>query len=352
MGEEKKWVVCVQCMTYNHAPFIEDTMDGFVIQKTSFPYVCCIVDDASTDGEPDVIDKYMKEHFDLYDASTVLREDTDDYNLLFARHRSNINCYFAVFFLKYNHYCNPENKQKRSIYTSRWLDNAEYIAVCEGDDYWIDSNKLQKQVLALEDHPECTMSCCKTIRVSALDNSKGSTIPLQDHIKEGYVTMEDYLKEQFSKGIWTFHTSSYLFNNHLINSFDSEKLKFIKSFPYSDMAHVLWALMNGNVYYLDFIGGCYRVMSGGYNSMIRKDKNKAQEHSQKMVEGLKYFDEITEMRYHKHVMTRIKHIQYYCEIDQGHHLVFLKPYYWSSFNMTFIKSRMRAFLNTIKKTIA
>ena len=49
--EYPKFKVCVRCFTFNQAKYIEETMNGFVMQQTDFPFVCCIVDDASTDGE-------------------------------------------------------------------------------------------------------------------------------------------------------------------------------------------------------------------------------------------------------------------------------------------------------------
>ena len=61
--EGYKWKVCVRCYTFNHAPYIEDAMNGFTMQKTDFPFVCCIVDDASTDGTQEVIKKYIVENF-------------------------------------------------------------------------------------------------------------------------------------------------------------------------------------------------------------------------------------------------------------------------------------------------
>ena len=91
--------VRVICMTYNQASFITDTLDGFAIQKTVFPFVCILLEDASTDGEPRVIKDYLSEHFDLADEAIVRREDTDDYELTFARHKTNHNCYFAAFLL-------------------------------------------------------------------------------------------------------------------------------------------------------------------------------------------------------------------------------------------------------------
>ena len=56
-------------MTYNQASYIEDAMNGFTMQQTDFPFVCIIVDDASTDGEPEVIQRYLSTYFDLEDEA-------------------------------------------------------------------------------------------------------------------------------------------------------------------------------------------------------------------------------------------------------------------------------------------
>ena len=154
MKENSMWDVCVRCSTYNHAPFIEKAMNGFTMQRTTFPFVCTIIDDASTDGEQDVIRQYLSDNFDLSDNSIARTEETDDYILSFARHKRNKQCYFAVLYLKYNHY----KKKDREPYMSEWLDNSKYIAWCEGDDYWIDSLKLQKQYDILENDE--TVSMC------------------------------------------------------------------------------------------------------------------------------------------------------------------------------------------------
>lgn len=130
-------------------------MNGFAIQKTAFPFVCVIIDDASTDGEPEIIRDYLHKYFDLEDDSEYSHKETDDYVMVFARHRINHNCYFAVYFLKYNHY--QVKKPKRSYY-SFWDGMSKYCAICEGDDYWTASCKLEKQVKYLEKHPECVLT--------------------------------------------------------------------------------------------------------------------------------------------------------------------------------------------------
>lgn len=153
----EKFLVCVRCMTFNHAKYIEDALNGFSMQETNFPFICTIIDDASTDGEQEVINKYLKQFFDLDDKSVVRNEETNDYVLTFARHKTNKNCYFAVLYLKYNHYGNTSLKRRKLQYIAEWNDNAKYIAPCEGDDYWIDPLKLQKQVDFLESHPDYGM---------------------------------------------------------------------------------------------------------------------------------------------------------------------------------------------------
>ena len=159
MERISSFVVCIRCVTYNHEPFILDSMNGFVMQKTDFPFVAVFVDDASTDNTPQVITSYFDSHFDTKDSSIAYQEECEFGKILFARHKLNKNCYFAVVFLKENHF---KLKISKNRYFCRWSDNANYIALCEGDDYWIDSHKLQKQVSYLEQHKECDMIACSS----------------------------------------------------------------------------------------------------------------------------------------------------------------------------------------------
>lgn len=150
-----RFLVRVSCMTYNHHAYITDAMNGFVMQQTDFPFVCTIVDDASTDGEPEVIKNYLLENFDLPDTSVAYEKDTDYGHVTFARHKTNNNCYFAVIYLKENHYSLRKTKLP---YLTEWTDT-KYVAICEGDDYWTDPLKLQKQVSFLEEHPDYSLCC-------------------------------------------------------------------------------------------------------------------------------------------------------------------------------------------------
>lgn len=148
--EYPKFKVTVSCMTYNQSKYITDAMNGFTMQQTSFPFVCTIVDDASTDGEQEVIRKYVEENFDFSDASVAYHKETDYAHITYAQHKSNKNCFFAVLFLKENHY---SQKKDKSPYLKEWRDGVEYMALCEGDDCWIDQDKLQKQYTILHNNP-------------------------------------------------------------------------------------------------------------------------------------------------------------------------------------------------------
>lgn len=143
--------VRVSCMTYNHANYIKDAMDGFCMQETDFPYICSIFDDDSTDGEQEVIQKYLEDNFEINNNEITFIEESENHKLIFSRHKTNLNCYFAVVYLKFNHY--RKNLPKLIYLRNEWKW-PKYFAFCEGDDYWTDSLKLQKQVDFLESHPD------------------------------------------------------------------------------------------------------------------------------------------------------------------------------------------------------
>lgn len=161
----EQYQVFVNCLTYNHASFIKDAMEGFCMQQTNFPYVCGIIDDASTDGTLEIIRHYLDNHFDLLDDSVVKRDETEDCIRVFAQHKTNKNCFFLVVFLKYNHYL----KKSKATYVEEWKRRAKYVALCEGDDYWTDASKLQKQCSFLDTHPDYTLVCNRTYLFSQRD---------------------------------------------------------------------------------------------------------------------------------------------------------------------------------------
>ena len=152
--EYPKFKVCCRCFTFNQAKYITDAMNGFTMQQTSFPFVCCIVDDASTDGEKEVIRKYVEDNFDLSEGSVAYHKETDNAHITYAQHKANKNCYFAVLYLKENHY---SQRKPKMPYLTEWRDLCEYEALCEGDDYWIIGEKLQLQVSYLDNNQSASL---------------------------------------------------------------------------------------------------------------------------------------------------------------------------------------------------
>ena len=238
--------VSVWCNTYNQASYIKDTMDGFCMQQTSFPFVCLIMDDASTDGEPEVIKQYLNDHFD-----TEWTKETDDYHLTVARHQENRHCYFAVYLLKYNHY---SIKKLRLKYYREVTDEIDYVALCEGDDYWTDAHKLQKQADALDANPQATLVYTN---FQAIDG-EGNPIS-RPFIKDypGRSHSGDNLPTLLRYGNYIMVlTSMYRYKVWKSESFANCPIKM-------DFALTLSAAMMGDFIWLPEQTGCYRILESG-----------------------------------------------------------------------------------------
>lgn len=145
---QKGYKVLVRCFTYNQSKYIEDALNGFAMQQTNFPFTCLVMDDASTDGEQDVIKAWMELECDMSRANIF---DIPTSTVTIVPHRTNISCTFAFYFLKLNLYKLVGEKMR---HVTPWREKCEYEAICEGDDYWVDPLKLQKQIDFLDANPE------------------------------------------------------------------------------------------------------------------------------------------------------------------------------------------------------
>lgn len=149
-NSQKDYKVFVQCDTFNHSKYIEDALNGFAMQQTNFPFVCLVMDDCSTDGEQEVIMDYLDRECDMSKAE-FFEDDTTTMTLV--SHRTNVNCTFAVCFLQKNLY---RSQGAKAVYVHSWREHCEYEALCEGDGYWTNPYKLQKQVVFLESYEDYT----------------------------------------------------------------------------------------------------------------------------------------------------------------------------------------------------
>ena len=124
-------LVSISCITYNHINYIEQCLDGFLEQETDYPFEILIHDDCSTDGTTEIIQKYSTKYPDIIKP---MYETENQYQ---------------------------QGKPAGSLIWNIPRAKGKYIALCEGDDYWIDENKLQMQVDFLEKNPEYGMCYTK-----------------------------------------------------------------------------------------------------------------------------------------------------------------------------------------------
>jgi hypothetical protein len=205
------------------------------------------MDDASTDGEPEVIKKYLQEHFDLEDKVVVRDEETDDYVMTFAQHKTNKNCYFAVYFLKYNHY---SIKKTKKPYYAEWDKYVNYIALCEGDDYWSDSSKLQSQVDFLESNPNFTM-CFHDAYSKAEVGRKYREV-------YGFLETREYFVEEFLRK-WIVPTCSIVVRKDIF-----EIVPRNPNFKMGDNVVIATCFQNGRVFCIGKSMGTYRLVPSGW----------------------------------------------------------------------------------------
>lgn len=291
MEKGNNFMICVECITFNQSQYIEDTLNGFCIQQTDFPFVCVIIDDASTDGEQKIILRYMEHCFDLEESYTIRQEDTDDYQMIFARHKENINCYFAVYFLKYNHY--RIHKPKRH-YFSTWSSNVKYTAMCEGDDYWIDPLKLQKQYDMMEAHVECSL-CFHAAR--KIYPSGVEKLQKPSKIKEFYGP-----KDAIWGGGGFMATNSMFIRNNLDCK---EKMPdFWKNCPIGDLPTMLYYASKGQFAYIDDVMSVYRVSAIGSWSSRQNTLEKRTNHHKAIARMYDQYDIYTGFMYHRTIQKK------------------------------------------------
>lgn len=285
MEQDYKSILCTRCFTYNHAPYIVDAMNGFTMQVTTFPVVTVIVDDASTDGEQDIIRQYLVENFQKPFRSA----ESDDYLLICANHKTNCNCLFVVFLLKYNHY---SIKKSKFPYMAEWLDAAKYHAICEGDDYWIEPHKLQLQVDFLDAHPQHS-HCIHAFRrdVYGKDGVKS------DIIHKYPTDVEIIPDEDVINGTGMFSaTASGVYRSSAIRDYPD----WAKNAPVGDRPLKFVLFSRGHIAYLDKVMSVYRVgIQGSWTDRTKTNRKYLYYNRKGFLKINKDFDKWTNGRYHK-----------------------------------------------------
>lgn len=275
--ETRPLMVSIRCITYNHEPYIRQCLDGFVMQKTNFRFEAIVHDDASTDGTADIIREYAEKYPDI----------------------------IKPIFESENQY----SKHDGSL--SRIMDEActgKYIAICEGDDYWTDPNKLQIQVDFMENHSDYSMCWHDAARISAIDGllkgdfrryKKNKTCKISDLISGG----GDFCP-----------TASFLYVKELKDKAPKELFEqYVGDYPLQ-----LYMSFCGKVFYFDKIMSVYRVETpSSWSSKLRKKVNVESEIMKQWDGEKKIYDDFN--RFSNYKYNRIfKQLEY----------VFLFGYFW------------------------
>lgn len=212
--------VIIKCFTYNQEKYIEDALKGFVRQKTTFPFCALVVDDCSTDRNVETIKEYERKYPDIIKG----------------------------FYLQENYF---SQKKDKNPLLQAWVDRSQYIAYCEGDDYWIDENKLQRQVEFLDSHPDYMMHFH-----NALVRYQNHNQP--DHLISTFDSGDFNTALLFEK--WQLPLASVLFRKEILNSQVYQDL--IKVYP-GGFCFFIASSRVGKVFGLSECLSVYRKNDGG-----------------------------------------------------------------------------------------
>ena len=258
-------LVSICCLTYNHAPYIRDAIEGFLMQKTNFPVEILIHDDASTDGTADIIREYEAQYPDI------------------------IKPIYQT-----------ENQYSKGIKISQVYQfpraKGKYIALCEGDDYWIDPYKLQKQVDFLEANPECTLCFHASKHVDASNPDifyihRPKKIPNNNKCE---------IKDVIIGGGGFITTNSMLF----LKDYIIDKPDWVYKAPVGDGPLMLLLASYGSILYIDEIMSVYRINTQYSWNLSMKNKDKRKQHHYAILKMWNEFDKWTNKKYHKYVLYR------------------------------------------------
>jgi len=252
-------LVSISCITYNHESFIRDAIEGFLMQKTTFPVEILIHDDASTDRTAEIVKEYEARFPQL----------------------------FRCFYQPENTFSKPDKRALRKPF--REARRGIYIALCEGDDYWTDPLKLQKQVTFLEANEGYNLCCGGFIALDFMSNKASSIIKAQENkYAEGYsFELKDTIGNWITKSLTLIYRSSAIDINDLP--------------PYQHFrdVHLNYHLLKeGKGYYFNCIFGVYRKHQGGIFGGINEEEN--------LRKSLKIYKELYE--FNRDEYTRISYL--------------------------------------------
>ncbi|MCD6577496.1 MAG: glycosyltransferase [Anaerolineaceae bacterium] len=259
-------IVSICCATYNHEKYIRSALDGFLAQETDFPFEILIHDDASPDDTPNIIREYQEKYPQI--IKPIFQKDNQ---------YSQGKKAFAYFLL-------PEAAGK-------------YIALCEGDDYWMDPHKLQKQVDFIEANKNCSMVAHAIQIENALDPKKYNVKRSVDG--DHYFNQEELIMH----GTRLIHTSSMLFRSSLVKNIPN----WVTSSPIGDYPLILFASMHGRIYYINEVMSTYRSFVPGSAMSIKSklSNDNLIDYCLRVVNMFQEFDAFSSFKYHRVIKRKI-----------------------------------------------
>lgn len=253
---KNKIMVSVICNTFNQKSYIKDALNSFVKQETNFNFEILVHDDASTDGTQDIIKSYEKKYPDLI---KVIYQEENQYSK-----GKNITLNFQL----------PRARGK-------------YIALCEGDDYWTDSKKLQKQVDVLEKYSNINI-CVHAVDILQEEKIIGRLAPSK---KDKIFSPEAVLLY----GGYFIGTCSIMYR-HLI---DYQMPRYRRQY-HCDYTIQFHGSLNDGMFYLHEKMGVYRFQSkGSWNKTVLNNKEKSISHYLDMINMLELLNVETNFKYEK-----------------------------------------------------
>lgn len=309
--------VSIICDTYNQEKYIEDAIKSFINQKTTFDYEILIHDDASTDNTRKIIEKYYKDYPNL----------------------------IKPIFQKDNQYSKGTSIMDIQINRAK----GKYIAFCEGDDYWIDKNKLQKQYNILENNSNIDMVAHDVITVN--EESKKIVGLISPTNTERILKTEEVIEG----GGGFLGTNSLFFRKTVLLPKPPLREKMELDYTLQIVGSI-----KGGIYYIPQKMSAYRICSkGSWTSSMLNNQDKLISVQRNIIDMLLFFNEQTNFKYDKAVKEAIRRTEFHIfEISNDVNALKLNMYKDLYMNLTLqtrIKiqvKRMFPFLKTIKRKIA
>lgn len=277
--------ISICCLTYNHEKYVRQTLEGFIKQKTEEPFEILIHDDASTDGTVEIIEEYRKRYP----------------NLIFPIYQSE----------------NQYQKGKKMNYEFQFVNaRGTYIAMCEGDDYWTDEYKLQRQYEIMENHLECSVCTHMVSWIQESGEMLDKTFPPYA-LPEGILTPRQYMEMEVGNIEWMFQTSSYFFRTSDILEQWREKPSYMMKSMVGDLPMMLHLITKGMIYYLPRRMSCYRLASSSSVTQYAfVQKERQTKYFKNQILCMKEYNSYTGGKYSEEIERYCKHYEFSIYLNQ------------------------------------